>query len=247
VQLAVIRHEIARRKAQGLPPRTEADEGWQIILRGLARFQDACRKALHPSHYDPAQPRVPAGNPDGGRWTRLAASDKPRLGPAAIAAIVAETAKRAIQAYRNSNNLWDLFGSKIGTVAVTTIDGEQIFGSNSTSPTYDGADRAAAVELRDRLIEKYPDVMNTKDVGRRPNDALFHAETTILTRAARANGGTLAGRTIEVHVDREICPSCDAALPYVGLELGNPTVTFVEPTGRRQTIYNGSWIGKYSK
>jgi hypothetical protein len=57
---------------------------------------------------------VPAGNPDGGQWTRLAASDKPRLGPAAIAAIVAETAKRAIQAYRNSNNLWDLFGSRIG-------------------------------------------------------------------------------------------------------------------------------------
>jgi hypothetical protein len=90
VQLAVIRREILTRKAGGLPPLTEADEGWQIILRGLARFQNACRKALHPSHYDPAQPRVPAGNPDGGRWTRLAASDKPRLGPAAIAAIVAE-------------------------------------------------------------------------------------------------------------------------------------------------------------
>jgi hypothetical protein len=29
-------------------------------------------KALHPSHYDPNQPRVPAGNPEGGEWTRLA-------------------------------------------------------------------------------------------------------------------------------------------------------------------------------
>jgi hypothetical protein len=74
VQLAVIKHEIATRKARGLPPLTEADEGWQIILRGLARFQDACRKAGlqnvdGKAGFNPAQPRVPAGNPDGGQWT----------------------------------------------------------------------------------------------------------------------------------------------------------------------------------
>jgi hypothetical protein len=74
VQLAVIKHEILTRKAQGLPPRTEADEGWQIILRCLARFQDACRKAGlqigdGKAGFNPAQPRVPAGNPDGGQWT----------------------------------------------------------------------------------------------------------------------------------------------------------------------------------
>jgi hypothetical protein len=74
VQLAVIRHETATRKARGLPPLTEADEGWQIILRGLARFQDACRKVGlqigdGKAGFNPAQPRVPAGNPDGGQWT----------------------------------------------------------------------------------------------------------------------------------------------------------------------------------
>jgi hypothetical protein len=74
VQLAVIKHEIRTRKAHGLPPLTEADEGWQIILRGLARFQDACRKAGlqnvdGKAGFNPAQPRVPAGNPDGGQWT----------------------------------------------------------------------------------------------------------------------------------------------------------------------------------
>jgi hypothetical protein len=26
-------------------------------------------KARHPSHFDPNQPRVPAGNSDGGQWT----------------------------------------------------------------------------------------------------------------------------------------------------------------------------------
>jgi hypothetical protein len=74
VQLAVIKHETATRKARGLPPLTEADEDWQIILRGLARFQDACRKAGlqnvdGKAGFNPAQPRVPAGNPDGGQWT----------------------------------------------------------------------------------------------------------------------------------------------------------------------------------
>lgn len=29
-------------------------------------------KALHPSNFDPSQQRVPAGNPDGGQWTRVA-------------------------------------------------------------------------------------------------------------------------------------------------------------------------------
>lgn len=65
VQLAVIKHEIATRKAQGLPPLTEADAGWQIVLKNLARYQEACRKA----GFDPDQPRVPAGNPGGGQWT----------------------------------------------------------------------------------------------------------------------------------------------------------------------------------
>ncbi|MFY9829232.1 MAG: hypothetical protein WAK69_11590, partial [Rhodoplanes sp.] len=66
-----------------------------------------------------------------------------------------------------ANYLWDLFGGKIGTVAVTTIDEQQFFGTNSTSPTYTGADRAAAIKLRDRLIGMYPEVMNTQDLGQR--------------------------------------------------------------------------------
>ncbi|MFY9622809.1 MAG: hypothetical protein WAJ91_00290 [Rhodoplanes sp.] len=233
---------LERTEAERLKRRYDA--AWDKFIAAFTRHWDTCRKALHPSHFDPSQPRVPAGNPDGGQWTRVAGADKPRFGRGTIAAVLAEAAKRAIEAYRTGNSLWDLFGGKIGTVTVTTIDGQQVFGSNSTSPTYEAADHAAALELRDRLIEKYPDVLNAQEVGRRPNDALFHAETTVLTRAARATGGKLAGRTIEVHVDREICPSCDKVLPLVGLELGNPTVTFVETTGRRQTMRNGSWIAR---
>jgi hypothetical protein len=53
---------MAFRKAHGLPPLREADPGWQIFLRSLARYQETCRKA----GFDPDQPRVPAGNPHGG-------------------------------------------------------------------------------------------------------------------------------------------------------------------------------------
>src|SRR5215471_10707301 len=76
--------------------------------------------AGHRSHFNPDQPRVPAGNPDGGQWTsaggvtgsRLAAADKPRLGRGAGIAILVEVAKRVIEAYRSKNVLWDLFGYK---------------------------------------------------------------------------------------------------------------------------------------
>ena len=202
--------------------------------------------------YDANQPRVPAGSPDGGQWTsdgtgganrvRVAQGDKPRLGPHAIAIIAAEAAKRAIEAFRKDKGLLDLFGSRIGTVTYTEFNGENIFGSNSSSPTYSRGDRDAAVSLRDRLLEKYPDVMNAEHVGQRPNDALFHAETTALLRAARANGDTLAGRTLEVHSDRPLCRSCRTVLPYVGLDLGNPTVTFIDPSGLRQSIQSGKWV-----
>jgi hypothetical protein len=56
------------------------------------------RLALYHSHYNPNQPRVPAGHPDGGRWTsaggalgtRLAGADKPGrgLGSAILAALL---------------------------------------------------------------------------------------------------------------------------------------------------------------
>jgi hypothetical protein len=111
----------------------------------------------HRSHFNPNQPRVPAGNPDGGQWTssgggfgaRLAGADKPRFGGGAAL-----------------NGLWDLFGHKHGTVAFTTIDGTDIFGSNSGSPIYTSADRAAAISMRTIVVKKYPEVFSAERVGR---------------------------------------------------------------------------------
>ena len=77
-----------------------------------------------------------------------------------------------------------------------------------------------------------------------PSNALFHAETTVLLRAARRYGGTLAGRTLTVFGDTRMCNNCEDVLPYVGLELGNPTVTFVDPNGSTRTMHDGAWLAK---
>jgi hypothetical protein len=102
-------------------------------------------------------------------------------------------------------------------------------------------DYREAVAFRDVLVSKYPNIMATENIGAKPNDALFHAEANILLRIARDNGGTLAGRSIEIHSDRSLCPSCNVVLPHVGLELGNPVVKFVGPRGETRTIRDGTW------
>ena len=98
-----------------------------------------------------------------------------------------------------------------------------------------------AREMRARLIEQYPDTMSTGNTGHRPNDALFHAEANALIRAAEPYDGSLAGRTIEIIVDRSRCPSCSTILPYIGLQLGNPTVRFIDPYGNISTMRDGRW------
>jgi MafB19-like deaminase len=209
------------------------------------------RLAQHRSHYNPDQPRVPAGHPDGGQWTntgstkigiRLAAGDKPRLPRHVLITIAVELAKRAIEAYRSENGLWDLFRHKEGVVARTIVDGKDVFGVNSKSKAYTSVDRAAAEKLRETLMKKYPEIFSGENIGEMPRNAIFHAETTVLLRAARQNGGALAGQTLTVYVDMETCNNCEEILPYVGLELGNPTVTFVDPKGSMMTIQDGKLI-----
>jgi hypothetical protein len=151
-----------------------------------------------------------------------------------------------IDAYRREQGM-DLFGEPIwsreqNTLATCRVGDIPLMGMNSGAITYTQQDQAAAERTRDALVLGYPTVMNTRQIGGFPNDALFHAETTCLLRAARANGGTLADQTIEVHVDRPMCISCRKVLPSLGLELGNPTVTFFDPDGSVRTMRDGAWI-----
>jgi hypothetical protein len=146
------------------------------------------------------------------------------------------------EAYRNRELLYDLFRNPIGTVARTKINGEEVFGVNSDSPAYTSADDRAARRLRSTLIDNYPHVMQTRNIGQYPNDAVFHAEATALLRAAAKNGGTLAGQELVVYVDKALCPSCLEVLPYIGREVGNPTVTFVPAEAEPKTMKNGDWV-----
>jgi hypothetical protein len=145
--------------------------------------------------------------------------------------------REAIDLYRAVNDM----PAGQGTVAYGEVDGAPYIGVNSNAPGYTEADRIAADQMRDALLAKYPDVMETENIGRMPNNAVYHAEITTLLRAARENGGTLAGREIQINVDREMCWSCDRILPLVGLELGNPAVTIIDATGARHTMRNGRW------
>jgi hypothetical protein len=129
-----------------------------------------------------------------------------------------------------------------GTVAFIELDGQAVFGVNSDAPGYTARDEALARDMRAELIERYPDIMSTGNVGHRPNDAMFHAEANALLRAAEPYGGSLAGRTIEMRVDRRLCNSCDKALPGLGTQIGNPTVRIIDGTGAIWTMRDGTWI-----
>jgi hypothetical protein len=165
---------------------------------------------------------------------------------ARLADLGRQSPETLIGAYRARYNERDLFGrdtwsSWKGTVAVGRIDEMPVFGVNSRAPGYTDIDQSRADRMRDELVRDYSHVMNTDNVGHIPNDALYHAEATFLLRAAGQNRGTLAGRDIEVTVDRPMCESCSTVLPYLGLRLGNPRVTFIDLGGVRRTMQNGSW------
>lgn len=153
----------------------------------------------------------------------------------------------AIGSFRSITGMPDV-GSGIarsrsdGTVAYTEVDGHAVFGVNANAPGYTARDEAMARDMRSRLIERYPEVMATGNVGHKPNDALFHAEANALLRAAEPFGGSLAGRTIEMRVDRPLCPSCDAVLPYLGAQIGNPTVRIIDGAGDIWIMRDGIWI-----
>lgn len=45
----------------------------------------------------------------------------------------------------------------------------------------------------------------------------------------------------EAQVDRAMCAHCKEMLPFLGLELGNPEVTFICPGDVRHVMFDGGW------
>jgi hypothetical protein len=222
-------------------PGAGAREQSLIVAQGRARELLARIKDVDPTWQPPAGVRAP--DTDGA----LARSEQVvRAAEARLAELGRLPPNHLISAYRANGAEADLLGRRPwepneGTVAVTTLRGEPVFGVNSRSPAYTEADERAAHLARDILIRRHPGTMDADNVGRRPNDAFYHAEATVLLRAARLNGGTLSGENLRVQVDRVLCHSCKLVLPHLGMELGNPTVTFVGPQGGPRTMRSGRW------
>jgi hypothetical protein len=277
---ALLQGEAERRSGHATP---QLEPSRDALIRALLQ-RDGGRR----SGYDPNQPRVPAGNPDGGQWTSgggmagaggtgaaetngygagarwTSGSDTPSLSEDWAPTDVSDARRRrprrerepprdyephkeiwqAIQAFRVKHTR-DLFEKRYdeGVVACTEINGREVCGSNSRFvDAYSDEDRARARRLRQDLITKYPYIMKVRNVGLKPNVAVYHAETTVLLRAKHENGGSLAGQTMGVFVEDTPCSSCQMILPYVGLEVGNPTVTFISRTGWKRTMRNGRWL-----
>jgi hypothetical protein len=250
-------------------------------------------------HYDPNQPRVPKGNPDGGQWTRVGSrawtrlaanepewlsdtppsighnrppADTPREPPRGSTnpplrrsqttdrvrgggAWLGELFKGLqdlLEGYAAEHAHVDLFGYKKGleegTISAGRVDGRPFIGVNSKfGVTYTTADRLAAIRLRDEMSRKYDQVQRQGNKGYKPNDVFFHAETTLLLRAARAFGGSLQGRTVFIYSNRPMCSGCGTLLPLIGAELGNPTVVFSDYEGGNLNIMrDGKWVYKWS-
>ena len=317
------------------------DIRWRIAARRVQQALKRLAGSAHKAGFNPAQMRVPAGNPDGGQWTggggaigdfvhqvgargrqfgvvrvgraslpatpgqtmrlanatawarnatervreldptwrprrsftetvegeirareaeareaerRLAELTRARFGdnqgppldplpPRPGSSLLPPTTTEVISAYRSITGMPNETGgrSSNGTIAFALVDGQPAaIGVNSDAPSYVVRDEVLAMEMRARLIERYPDVMATGNIGYKPNDALFHAEANALLRAAEPYGGSLAGRTIEMRVDRRLCDSCAAVLPPLAAQIGNPTVRIFDGTGALWIMRDGT-------
>jgi hypothetical protein len=219
----------------------------RFAASGLAPRRAARRKA----NFNPSQLRIPAGSEGAGRWTDDAqitlVADKPssprRFGRRGA---VVEILRLAIETFSKENLLRNLFGETVPVVAVTSLDDRHVFGLNSDisdfSSLYTDKDRALADQFRDSMVVKYPDDMSRGNIGWAPNDALYHAEATVLLRAWEQNDRTLEGKELLVVVNRKMCDtSCPTVLPLLGLELGNPRITFVDDKSRVRIMKDGKW------
>jgi hypothetical protein len=252
--------------------RTLTPEQWRARGEAIqARLRGLSIDELMRGDYGAEAPRPGAHgqrrggyNSDGGQWTgddrwagrrwptdrrdrlrdalQFAAGEPPPLDPRRWRRWLA---RKLIEGVHRELAKWDLFGQdpdKV-TVAVTTMDGEAIIGTSSTYGDWHPIDQFEARALRATIMRKYRHLWRPNS-GYIPLDAFFHAEANLLLRAARKNGRSLAGKSLDVFVDNETCANCKEILGPIGLELGNPTLTFINSTTGRVmgVVRDGKWL-----
>lgn len=65
VEVKLLRLRLWLDRKRQLELKAASDRAFARCMAALRRHAEACRKA----NFNPNQPRVPAGNPDGGQWT----------------------------------------------------------------------------------------------------------------------------------------------------------------------------------
>jgi hypothetical protein len=152
-----------------------------------------------------------------------------------------------IEHYAATNATRNLFGQQTwplprSAISVTTLNGQPVFGVHSRAPTHLYTSADAEVARREaRALAQSGWLPAPANPGAAPYNSLFHAESTVLLRAAGLNGGTLAGQRLEVSVNRLICPNCFQTLPHLVRRLGNPLVTFIDKLLVRHQMGGGAW------
>jgi hypothetical protein len=216
VALRAIRSQLLRLKWHVAATRFE------IAMR---RHDCALRRACK-ANFNPDQPRVPRGEDGAGQWTLVAGGasrgGRGRYGGNFPGATNGQLIRLDLEISRTENALQQIrqYDPNWKPTVESVITPDSIEGAIRNAQARAEQADARLSDLRSGIGGNFGPPLE----------------------AAQDNGGTLEGRTIEIHTDREMCPtSCFIVLPKLGLELGNPRVTFVGPNGSSRTMQNGKW------
>jgi len=197
----------------------KAGEEWLVVAK--AELRAALKK------YSPDQPRVPAGNPDGGRWTTgpQYAALTPKIDPSALTGIsqIDDVTKKLAQILQNVVNTLALlpgqpqrYGRLVHRIFAAAVIAEGIRGISPLDVERTFNLPSGYSEFKDTVR---PDVVLRNDIG--DIVAIYDVKTLDATldpwRARELRAAAGVGRevpVIELHVGRE--PALKAWRPELG-------------------------------
>ncbi|MGD9671521.1 MAG: hypothetical protein AB7U75_21145 [Hyphomicrobiaceae bacterium] len=202
-------------RAYASPLALECEAAWARLVLAFKAFVQVAIKA----GFNPGQPRMPAGNRDGGQWTSSGGS---------IGGGLAHLASSRRQTVR----------VRVGRSYHDATPAQSMRLANAAAWARTATNRVREIEPSWR---PRPSLTETIEGEIRALEAAAR-EANALMRAAQVHGGTLSGREIEMRTDRELCWSCETLLPRIALQLGNPDVRIIDGTGMLWILRDGIWI-----
>ncbi|MCQ2995017.1 hemagglutinin repeat-containing protein [Pseudomonas syringae] len=114
-------------------------------------------------------------------------------------------------------------GDNLGTVAVVEVNGQKVFGVNSSALLND-ADKNLGRQWREKM-----------GFNQGEGQVVFHAEAHSLMRAYEKTGGKMPSE-MTLYVDRKTCGNCARYLPEIMHEMKIDVVNLVMKNGQKVTI-----------